>query len=160
MCGSTYSAAESRPRTDNLAVFHPKTIKSARVCSKKISSCKLLLDLRFFPLTPTMKSYFSISVLATLHLSVQASPAAIPELQDRQLMAPVSCTANGGSVATCSTKSLTRYGCPHTDTNRCATVGTTLLGSTVSITCYQWGEVVNGNSYVTQSTRCLRHHDY
>lgn len=87
-------------------------------------------------------------MLATLVLSVQATPAALADLRERQSKTPVSCSANGGTAASCYTKSLTRYGCPHTDTNRCATVGTTTYGATVQIYCYVFGEAVNGNSYV------------
>ncbi|KAK7186797.1 hypothetical protein DPSP01_001147 [Paraphaeosphaeria sporulosa] len=93
-----------------------------------------------------MKSHLAISVLATLLLSVQATPAAIPELHERQFKAPVSCTATGGSTSSCNNKGLTRYGCAHTDKNRCSTVGTTPVGSTVQISCYQFGEVYDGNS--------------
>ncbi|KAF9732311.1 hypothetical protein PMIN01_09169 [Paraphaeosphaeria minitans] len=93
-----------------------------------------------------MKCYVAVPVIATLLLSVQATPAVVPQLYERQSKAPVSCTANGGAAAGCSIKALTRYGCPHTDTGRCAPVGTTPCGSTVQIYCYVFGETVNGNS--------------
>ncbi|KAK7183420.1 hypothetical protein DPSP01_013744 [Paraphaeosphaeria sporulosa] len=93
-----------------------------------------------------MKYSFAIPALATLFLSVQATPAAVPELHGLESRAVVSCTVNGGPTASCCTGSLTRYGCATTNTNQCSPVGTTPCGSIVQIYCYQFGEAVNGNS--------------
>ncbi|KAF2679603.1 hypothetical protein K458DRAFT_422158 [Lentithecium fluviatile CBS 122367] len=93
-----------------------------------------------------MKFSFTIPVLATLLLSVHATPAAVPEASELESRAIVSCTANGGPASSCCTASLTRYGCAHTNTNTCAKAGTTPCGSIVQIYCYLFGEAVNGNS--------------
>lgn len=93
----------------------------------------------------TMK-YSAVPALVYLTFFVSTTSAAVPETRKVEPRAVVSCTANGGAASSCCTGSLTRYGCAHTNTNACSTVGTTPCGSIVQIYCYQFGETVNGNS--------------